>query len=521
MRTRIAVWPNELKKLGLSWTFRSAAQAAEVDVNETTINRARLRRKAQHHEAEIPDAGVRLFVILALLAFLLPLLLPSPSFASSPVEKDTAAALLAYLDAANKNWNFQGSVLAARDGDVVLKRGVGLADVKADRLNTPSTRFLVGSITKTFTAAAVLQLEERGLLSLKDPVVKHLSGYPKKTGARMTIHHLLSHTSGVPELAAAPGRLGDLAKPRKPMDLIALFKDRPLDFEPGEKHQYSNSGYVILGAIIEKASGQSYCEYIQGHIFRPLGMKDSGCCEDYNDRPDFARGYVEGRDGKLMPAPYVHPSLGYAAGALHSTVGDMLKWDQALSSNKILSRASLDKMFRPVKDDYGYGWLITRTFGREDVFHGGGTPGFSAWIERWPEEKMFIAVLSNTAGAPAGEIGRSLAAILFGEKYEPPRIRGAIQLSAEVLEDYVGVYKIDAENFRVISREDGSLFVARNDGRRFPILPFARDEFFFPTDKGASLRFTRDKSGRIDGQVFHQLGVDEKAVKLSQAEAKK
>jgi CubicO group peptidase (beta-lactamase class C family) len=477
--------------------------------------------RARSGLCQTPLAFLLPFFWLFLSTPLLALLIVPPSFAVSPADKDTMAALQVYLDAAHTNWNFHGSVLAAKNGAVVLKRGVGLADISTKAANTSSTRFLIGSVTKTFTAAAILQLEEKGKLSLNDNIVKYLPEYPAKTGARITIHHLLSHTSGVPEAAAAPQQLGDIAKPKKPQDLIALFKDRPLDFEPGEKYQYSNSGYVILGAIIEKVSGKSYYDYVQDYIFRPLGMKDSGYSEDYNERPDFARGYGEGGDSRLVPAPYIHPSLGHAAGALYSTVEDMLKWDRALSSEKILSRGSLEKMFSPVKGNYGYGWLITETFGRMDIFHGGGTPGFSAWIERWPDEKTFVAVLSNTAAAPAGETGRSLAAILFGEKCEPPKARLAIRLDSKVLEDYVGIFRIDAENFRVISREGDSLFVSRNNGRKFPILPFAKNEFFFPNDKGASLRFTRDKSGRVDGQVFHQLGVDEKSVRLSEAEAKK
>jgi CubicO group peptidase (beta-lactamase class C family) len=444
---------------------------------------------------------------------LLLLYLLAPSLAASQNGKDEAAGLRAYLDTAHRNWNFQGSVLVARNSAVVLKQGVGLADIKTNKADEPSTKFLIGSVTKTFTATAVLQLEEKGLLSLDDPIIKYLLGYPEKTGSRITIRHLLSHTSGIPEIAVALQQLGDITKPREPIDLIALFKDRPLDFAPGERYQYSNSGYVILGAIIEKVAGQSYYDYVRDHIFRPLGMKDSGYCEDYNDRPDFARGYVEGGDGQLMPASYVHPSLGYAAGALYSTVDDMLKWDQALASEKILSRGSLAKMFSPVKDGYGYGWLITETFGRRDIFHGGGTPGFSAWIERWPDQRIFVTVLSNAGGAPAGEIGRSLAAILLGEKYERPASRVMIRLNPEVLEDYVGIYRIDADNFRVISREGNALYAARNSGRKFPLLPFAKDEFFFPKDKGSFLRFSRDKSGRVDGYVFHQLGVDEKSVK--------
>ncbi len=470
---------------------------------------------------QTPIAFLSPFLLLFLLSLLLALLLAPPSFSFLQIDEDVTSSLKTYLDTAHTNWHFHGSVLVARNGNVVLKCGVGLADISTNAANTPSTKFLIGSVTKTFTAAAILRLEEKGKLSLNDPIVKYLPEYPAKTGARVAIHHLLSHTSGVPEAATVPQQLGDIAKSKKPQDLIALFKDRPLDFEPGQKYQYSNSGYVILGAIIEKGSGQSYYDYVEDNIFRPLGMKDSGYSEDYSTRPGFARGYGEGPEGKLVPAPYIHPSLGYAAGALYSTVEDMLKWDQALSSEKILSRRSLDKMFRPVKDDYGCGWLITETFGRKDIFHGGGTPGFSAWVERWSGERTFVVVLANTVAAPTGEIGRSLAAILFGEKFELPKARRAIRLDSKFLEDYIGVYRIDAENIRLISREGDSLFVSRNNGRKFPIVPSAADEFFFPNNKGAFLRFTRNKAGRVDRQVFHNLGVDEKAVKLSEAELKR
>jgi CubicO group peptidase (beta-lactamase class C family) len=355
-----------------------------------------------------------------------------------------------YLNASHRVWNFHGSVVVARKGEVLLKKGVGMANAEKETRITPSTKFMIGSITKTFTAAAVMQLEERGLLSLNDPVTKHIPDYPDEAGEKITIHHLLSHTSGIPDIAANALHLGDTTKSRAPRDLIRLFQDEPLEFEPGENSRYSSSGYVLLGLIIEKVSGQTYYDYVRDHIFSSLNMNASGYCEDYHNHPGFAAGYIEASDGSLVSAPYIHPSLGYAAGGLYSTVEDMLKWDQALYSTKILSRSSLEKMLDPVKQTYGYGWMVMETWGRKDICHGGGTPGFNAWIERWVDDEVFTAVFSNNAWAPAGEIGRTLAAILFNQKYEIPRPRSIIKLDPSVCGDYPGVYRIDQNTYLLL-----------------------------------------------------------------------
>jgi len=420
-----------------------------------------------------------------------------------------------YLNAACRFWNFQGSVLAAKDGRVVLKAGYGLADTDKKIPNTPATKFLIASITKTFTAAAVLILEEEGLLKLSDPIAKYLEDYPPETAAKVTIHHLLSHTSGIPDSAAGTRSLDDLTKPRTPEELIALFKDKPLGFEPGAGYHYSNSGYVVLGKIIERASGRSYYDYVREKIFLPLGMKESGVGGDDHDAPVLAVGSMQGRDGRLVRAPVIHPSLGYSAGAFYSTVEDLLKWDRGLDSTKILSRSALEKMFTSSQGNYGYGWLIMETWGRRDIAHGGGAPGFSSWVERWPDERAFVAVLSNNGRTPAGEIGRSLAAILFGQEYQPPQSREIIPMDPDGLDEYVGTYRIDAQNSRRIIRRGDALFAERAGGQRYPIVPYDKDRFFFAHDKGASIRFVRDDAGEVSGHVFHQLGVDETAEKLT------
>ncbi len=430
------------------------------------------------------------------------------------VDAEIFEKLQEYLSAAHNYWNFQGAVLVARNGEVILKGGIGMADVEKRIPNTASTRFPIGSVTKTFTATAIMQLAEKELVSLDDPLIQYLPDYQEEAASKISIRHLLSHTSGVPEIAQNPQLMKEMETYRAPEDLVALFKDKPLDFKPGESSSYSNSGYVLLGMIIEQVSGQTYSTYIRDHLLIPLGMTHTGMYEDYLSKHDFAKGYIDKNDGNLMKAPFIHPSWGYAAGSLFSTVGDMLRWDQALSAEKVLARSSLDQMFTPVKGNYGYGWLIMEAFGRKSICHGGGVPGFNAWIERWPAENVFIVVLSNISSTPAGEIARSLAAILFGQPYEPPSPRVSLQVSPDLFDEYVGIYRIDEKNLREVIRDGDALMVSRNGGRRFQILPYARDRFFFPHDKGATLHFKRDESRKIVGQVFHQLGVDEEAAKI-------
>jgi hypothetical protein len=195
------------------------------------------------------------------------------------------------------------------------------------------------------------------------------------------------------------------------------------------------------------------------------------------------------------------------------------KWDQALSSDRLLTEASRRKTFTPGRGGFGFGWLIKDVWGRKSIGHGGGAPGYSAWIERWPGDGTFVAVLSNVTNARAGEIGRSLAAILFGQDYELPAARTAIDVNPGLLDEYAGRYQVGNGDVRTVIRQGNSLVVRRNDGPAYPILPFARDRFYFPYDKGASLRFPRNGAGAVEAMVLHQLGVDEKAVKIADGAA--
>lgn len=420
-----------------------------------------------------------------------------------------------YVNAAEKDWGFQGSVLIARGDEVIFKKGLGAADLEKEVPNSPKTRFLIASITKVLTATAVMKLAENGKIGLEDSAVRYLPDLKDVLGRDVRISHLLSHSSGLPEFS--PGAAGEMkvTEPVGPRALIDAIRGREPLFAPGRDVRYSNIGYVVLGLVIEKATGEVYYDWLIGHVLKTLGMNDTGMCADYPFRPDFARGYVEDRGGELHPAPFIHPSWGYSAGALYSTVEDLFKFDRALSSPGFLASGSLEAMFRARFPSFCFGWLVNTVFGRRSYAHGGGAPGYSAWIERWPEDDAFVAVLSNVTGAPAGEIGRSLAAAVFGEAYAMPARRAAIQVPPAQLREFAGSYRTENGEVRRIILEGDSLFAVRGSGPGIPILPYDKDSFFFPMDKGAFIRFARDGQGRVSGQILHQLGVDESALKIN------
>jgi CubicO group peptidase (beta-lactamase class C family) len=317
-----------------------------------------------------------------------------------------------YLSKLTKARLFSGSVLIARNGKVLVRKGYGEADRKKHVVNTAQTKFRLGSNTKQFTAMAILILQARGKLNVQDRICTYLADCPT-TWQKITLHHLLTHTSGIPDFTSFPDFKITMRSPSSPTETIARFKDKPLDFQPGEKFSYSNSGYVVLGAIIEQASGKRYEAFLQENIFVPLQMVDSGY--DHNNG-DLAVGYRN----QTNLADFIDMSIPYAAGGLYSTVEDLYRWDQALYTDKLIPKNLRDKMFTPFVPlggfGYGYGWGIGKEGDRPVVSHIGGIQGFSSSITRYPNNKVVIIVLGNREDVNSGDIGVQLAKIVFGEK---------------------------------------------------------------------------------------------------------
>jgi CubicO group peptidase (beta-lactamase class C family) len=309
--------------------------------------------------------------------------------------------------------DFIGSVLVAKDGHVLYRKSFGLAQAEWDIANTPETKFRLGSITKQFTAVAALQLVEQGKIKLDDPVKKYYADAPPAWDA-ITIHHLLNHTSGIPSYTGLPNFFEKYAMlPMKPAEIVKLTQDRPLEFTPGSKFNYDNTGYVLLGAIIETVTGKPYGEHLRDVIFTPLGMKDTGYDVTATVLKNRASGYE--RKGKgLENARYLDMTLPHAAGALYSTVDDLLKWDQALYTEKLITAASRQKMLTPGLNGYGYGWNV-RTWGSYTVTeHGGGINGFSTHLLRVPAEKLLVVTLANFSTPGASKLAQELAKLALG-----------------------------------------------------------------------------------------------------------
>ncbi len=454
--------------------------------------------------------------------FLLPVLFTVALIAVLPPVirgADKAAELDRYLNAARDVMKFQGAVLVARGGVPFLAKGYGMADIELGVPNTVDNKFLLGSITKQFTATAIMQLQEKGKLNVNDPISKYLPDYPKPVADKVTIRHLLTHTSGIPSYTDNNAFMASRTIDVSLDQLMAVFENLPLDFEPGSKFYYSNSGYVVLGAIVEKVSGESYEDYLQNHIFYPLDMKNSGYC--HNDRiiTGRATGYSMDNSGNIINAPHIAMSIPYAAGALYSTVNDLLKWDQALYTEKMLSKKSLQEMWTPVLENYGYGWHIADVYGHHNIEHSGGIDGFSTDISRFPDEKLTIIVLGNNEAVSAAKISNQLAAILFDQPYDVPVIKEPIALDPSALDEFVGVYKIKDGDYRKVTFEDGNLYSQRTGGGRSLILPEAADKFFFNYDNSITMTFVRDEAGKVIAHIVHQMGQDGRAERLEGPEA--
>lgn len=329
-----------------------------------------------------------------------------------------------------------GSVLVSEHGKVIFKKGYGLANMEWNIPNRPDTKFRLGSISKQFTALLIVKLAEEGKLKLDVPITSYLPDYPKATGDKITIHHLLTHTSGIPNYTSFPNFFKDQSRnPFTPQDFVKTFQDLPLEFTPGEKFNYSNSGYFLLGYIIEKISGKSYEQYLQETILTPLKMTNTGY--DHSDiiLKNRAAGY-EKRGKTISNASYIDMSIPYAAGSLYSTVEDLYLWDQALYTNKLLSPASMDLLYKPYirtgDEAYGYGWFLGEFANGKDklkvIEHGGGINGFNTIISRLPADKNLVVILNNTGGTILGEMNEAIRAILYSQPYQQPKKSIALEL---------------------------------------------------------------------------------------------
>lgn len=425
---------------------------------------------------------------------------------------DTAATL---IESYVRSDLFSGTVLVAQDGKPIFRQAYGLANREWNIPNAPDTKFRIGSITKQFTAAAILRLAERGKLGLDDLISTHYAKAPA-SWEKITLRHLLSMRSGIPNYTNLPDFFKKQAMLDHTLDeVIELTRSDPLNFEPGSAFEYSNSNYMLLGYVIEKTSGSSYRRYLQDNLFGPLGMRDS----DYDATEEIVERRALGyrRNGERWEnASYLSMTVPQAAGGLISTVDDLLAWDQAMDAGKVLDPNLMRIMFTDHGDGYGLGWAIGERFGRRLQHHGGDINGFSTKLGRYPDGKLTIVVLSNLEGVPADKIASELAAIHFGLG-EPPRV---VPVDAVLLDRYVGHYQLGPKFIIEVSREGKRLLAQGTKQPKLEVFPSSETTFFYKT-VDARITFEADAHGQAARLVLHQYGRDLPGQRVDAAEAKR
>jgi CubicO group peptidase (beta-lactamase class C family) len=402
---------------------------------------------------------------------------------------------------------FMGTVLVAKDGKLLINQGYGSADLEWNIPNIPEAKFRLGSLTKQFTAASILLLEERGKLKVEDPVSKYMPDAPA-AWSKITIYNLLTHTSGIPNFTSFPDYGTTEWKDTNPTELVARFRDKPLDFEPGAKFSYSNSGYIVLGYILEKISGQTYTDFLQQNIFTPLAMYDSGIDSNAVILPKRAQGYAPSKNG-IHHAGYTSMTIPFSAGAIYSTTGDLLKWEQGLFGGKVLTPASLTKMTTPFKDNYAFGLLVADDSGHKRITHGGGIEGFNTSLSFYPGDKLVVIVLGNLNGGAPDELGNDLGQVALGKPVTLASERKEVQVASALLADYVGTYQL-APGFSIATTvEDGHLMAQATGQPKFPLFAESDTKFFYKV-VDAQIEFVRDPASHaVTKLILYQNGVHE------------
>jgi CubicO group peptidase (beta-lactamase class C family) len=406
------------------------------------------------------------------------------------------------------------SIAVVQDGKVVKAQGYGLANVELNVAATPETIYQSGSIGKQFTATLVMMLIEEGKMGLEDPVSKYIPEAPA-IWKDITLHRLLTHTSGISNGLYAHM---DMRKDYTEDELIQLIAAQPLDFQPGEKWNYSNPGYVTLGILIHKATGKFYGDLLRERIFAPLGMTTARIIDEADIIPNRAAGYRLA-DGKLKNQEWVSPTLNTTAdGAIYLTVLDMAKWDAALYSEKLLKRASLDLMWTPAKlndgktEKYGFGWQINEYHGHRLIQHGGAWQGFTAQISRYVDDKLTVIVMTNLVGARPGKIERGIAALYNADL--APVERKTVAIDPKVFDAYAGEYEIAPGYAATLSREGDRFWVEFPGGRpRMEIFAESNTTFFVKGEE-IQITFVKDASGAVTHLILDQIGSQLKAPKI-------
>ncbi len=415
------------------------------------------------------------------------------------------------------------TALVYKDGKTLYRKAIGMANIELQVPMKPENVFEIGSITKQFTAVSILMLVEQDKLKLDDEITKFIPDYPTH-GKRITVQHLLNHTSGIKSYTSIPSFMDVARKDMKPLELVDFFKNEPMDFDPGEKWLYNNSGYVLLGYIIEKVSGQSYPNFIEEHIFKKLGMKNSYYGSESQIIPDRASGYSP-KDGGFQNADYLSMTLPYAAGSIMSNIDDMLLWNKAVHDNKLITKESKELAFTNSSlnngdlTNYGYGWMMNEISGVPSIEHGGGIFGYVTAGIYVPSENVYVIILTNQDGVSPENAAIKMAALALGKPYLKPN--AAISLTTEQLSKWIGNYEFEGDVIRTISLEDGKLYSQREGSEKLPLFAVLENQLYFEEgtshyefsmENGKKVTRLQDRMQKAKGMETDKKSATEKEV---------
>ncbi|MGV3558889.1 serine hydrolase [Larkinella arboricola] len=428
-----------------------------------------------------------------------------------PNPKTTVQKLEEYMTASAHLHRFNGTVLVAQKGTVLLKRGFGWRDVKNNIPNDTSSLYQLGSITKTFTGAVILQLQEEKKLSLNDRLTKYFPDYPQ--GDQITLEQLFLHTSGIYDfknILYGPDSIR-VTRPVFKEWLVAQFKDKPLTARPGTAVNYTNSGYYLLGLIIEKITGKPFETVVRERFFRPLQLAQSGF--DFVNLKNRGKttGYTFWKDSVLVETRTIDSTVAYAAGGMYSSVGDLYRWSRVVQNRRMLKPETWETALTPPdKGNWGYGWGISYFGeGKKLIYQNGNIPGFATFYVQVPEDDVVVILLCNVDDASdlttLDPIVTDLMKIVYDEPYKLPVNRKVVPVSETVLRQYVGNYKLDAARTLTVTYEAGKLFLQVTGQPKFELFAESQTKFFLKT-VDAQLTFFKDASGNVTQVIVHQGG---------------
>lgn len=443
--------------------------------------------------------------------------LPSDSNPSATIaEAALAQEIATYMQAHHETRQFMGTVNVVCGDQVIFKQSYGMACLEHQVPNTPQTKFRVGSVTKQFTAAAILQLQDRGMLDVHATLDTYLPTYPH--GDRLTLHQLLTHTTGLPNLTSFPDYHEWMKLPSDLDTLIARFQDLPLRFTPGTQYHYSNSNYVLLTKVLETVSGQPYAEYLAHHLLAPLGMTNTGYEQPLAIVPGLAQGYQITANG-YQRAEFIDMTTPQGAGGLYSTGDDLIRWHQFLfnadhRNEAILSDRAIKTMTSPQVSlgiaaepslSYGYGLVIQEQGDQSRIGHGGGINGFVSSLVSLPTQAITIGVLSNVESINPEQISADLAAILLGNPYTVPQAIATVSVDPAQLDRYVGTYQLMPQFQITVTVAAGQLFVQGTGQPKVGLFPTSTTEFIAHAP-ALQIHFSPNTDGSVDQLILIQAG---------------